>query len=212
MAGARGVQLATVPTIADVLYIDRIDLVSTIEALTRELSKGDEAAYRCFYTLYRPRLERYLWVVTRGNETAVRDALQGTFTRVVRYIRPFSSEEAFWSWLTVLARSALSDENKKDRRYLAFLDRFKRHVEVECNDIRNTHADDTLNHLLEAAVSGLPAEERQLIAARYYNRSPIQVIAEQSQATEKAVQSKLARIRRKLKEFIITRLKNDTST
>src|SRR5437667_12869071 len=71
-----------------------------IDALTAQMSRGDEAAYRTFYDLYFGRLLRYLLVVTHGQEEAAREALQLTLLRVVRYIKVFRSEEVFWSWLT----------------------------------------------------------------------------------------------------------------
>ena len=40
-------------------------------------------AYRTFYDAYFGRLSRYLWVVTAGDEHAVREALQETMRRVV---------------------------------------------------------------------------------------------------------------------------------
>ena len=97
-----------------------------IAALTRAMARGDESAYRTFYEAYFHRLFRYLLVVTAGDEDAAREALQATLVRVVRHIKPFREEGVFWSWLTVLARSALSDQTRKRRRYLAFLDRFTR--------------------------------------------------------------------------------------
>jgi DNA-directed RNA polymerase specialized sigma24 family protein len=86
--------------------------------LTRRMVKGDEMAYRTFYDAYFDRLSRYLLVVAAGNEEAMRDALQSTLVRVVRNVKVFTNEAAFWSWLTVLARSALLDDNRRERRYL----------------------------------------------------------------------------------------------
>src|SRR5688572_15684288 len=77
-----------------------------IATLTERLAAGNEDAFRQFHAAYFDRLVRYLIVVTHGDEEAARDALQETFMRVVRHARRFDSEEAFWSWLTVLARSA----------------------------------------------------------------------------------------------------------
>ena len=57
-----------------------------------------------------------------------RGALQGALVRVTRHIKVFRDETAFWSWLTVLARSAFADETRKQRRYFSFLDRFTRHA------------------------------------------------------------------------------------
>ena len=52
-----------------------------VAALTRALARGDEAAFREFYGAYFDRLLRYLLVVTGGDETAAREALQLTLVR-----------------------------------------------------------------------------------------------------------------------------------
>jgi DNA-directed RNA polymerase specialized sigma24 family protein len=102
-----------------------------VAVLTRRMVQGDETAYRTFYDAYFDRLSRYLLVVTAGDEDAAREALQSGLVRVVRHIKIFTSEAVFWSWLTVLARSALSDQRRKRRRYLAFLDRFTWHTRAQ---------------------------------------------------------------------------------
>src|ERR1051325_3867078 len=81
--------------------------------LTRRLAAGEEAAFREFHVAYFDRLLRYLLVVARGDEDAARDALQETFVRVVRHAKRFDCEDAFWSWLTLLARSAAADGGRK---------------------------------------------------------------------------------------------------
>src|ERR1041385_3954857 len=80
-----------------------------IELLTRSLAAGDELAFEQFHSLYFDRLYRFLLVVTRGQEHDAQEALQQTLLRVIRYARVFRSEEAFWCWLKVVARSAARD-------------------------------------------------------------------------------------------------------
>ena len=177
-----------------------------IEALTRQLARGDEAAYRVFYDAYFDRLSRYLLVVTAGDEDAAREALQGMLIRLVKYVRVFTDETVFWSWLTVLARSSWSDDKRKRRRYLAFLDRFTLYSRVE----KETGMEDPLGKLLELQLSMLTAPERQLIEQKYFEHLPVRFIAEQMKLTEKAVESSLARIRRKLKHSVLSALKNES--
>lgn len=171
---------------------------------------GDEAAYRIFYDAYFDRLWRYLIVVTSGNEDVAREALQAALTRVVRHIRLFSSEPAFWSWLTVLARTVLTDQTRKRRRYLAFLDRFSQHSAtehaVDCDD----RADERLLELLQRHINKLDNEERQLVEAKYFAHRSVREIAAELQTTEKAVESRLARIRLKLKTTVLAELKNES--
>jgi RNA polymerase sigma-70 factor (ECF subfamily) len=173
------------------------------------MAAGDEAAYRIFYDAYFDRLLRYLLVVTGGNEEATREALQLALVRVVRHVKVFESEEKFWSWLTVLARSALADESRKRRRYFAFLDRFTRHQETGPSAMDNGEADEQLRALLESKLTALPEDERQLVERKYILRQSVREIAGGQQTTEKAVESRLSRVRRKLKDAVLAELKNE---
>jgi RNA polymerase sigma-70 factor (ECF subfamily) len=173
------------------------------------MAGGNEAAYRQFYDAYFDRLLRYLLVVTGGNEEAAREALQLALVRVVRHVKAFESEEKFWSWLTVLARSALADESRKRRRYFAFLERFTRHRETGPSAMDNGEADEQLRALLESKLTALPEDERQLVEQKYILRQSVREIANGQQTTEKAVESRLSRVRRKLKDAVLAELKNE---
>jgi RNA polymerase sigma-70 factor (ECF subfamily) len=173
------------------------------------MAGGDEAAYRIFYEAYFDRLLRYLLVVTRGNEEAAREALQLALVRVVRHVKVFESEEKFWSWLTVLARSALMDETRKRRRYFSFLERFTRQQETGAIAMNNGEADDQLRALLERHLNSLPPEERELVEQKYLLHQSVCEIADGQRTTEKAVESKLSRVRRKLKDAVLAELKNE---
>jgi RNA polymerase sigma-70 factor (ECF subfamily) len=183
-----------------------------IAALTRRMVAGDELAYRKFYDEYFDRLSRYLLVVATGNEEAMREALQATLLRVVRHIKIFSTEDAFWSWLTVLARSAYTDEFRKRRRYVSLLDRFTRQVEIELGGRNDNHADDRLRSMLERNMAALPPDEQQLVEQKYFARRSVRDIAFETQSTEKAVESKLSRIRRKLKDSLLAELNHESRT
>jgi RNA polymerase sigma-70 factor, ECF subfamily len=174
------------------------------------MAAGDEAAYRIFYDAYFDRLWRYLIVVTSGNEDAAREALQATLTRVVRHIKIFSNEPVFWSWLTVLARSALSDQTRKRRRYLAFLDRFSRQAATAETATDDNDVDERLRQLLDRQITSLAEDERQLVEAKYFEHRSVREIAEELQITEKAVESRLSRLRQKLKISVLAELKNES--
>ncbi|MBI2924657.1 MAG: sigma-70 family RNA polymerase sigma factor [Verrucomicrobia bacterium] len=173
------------------------------------MSRGDEMAYRTFYDLYFNRLLRYLLVVTRGDEDAAREALQQTLLRVVRHVRPFDSEPVFWSWLTVLARSSIVDEERKRRRYLSFLDRFFQGQQIEAS----AAADGTDAHLLallEKHLATLAEHERELVEQKYFATASVKEIAADCEQSEKAVESRLVRIRKKLREAILAELKHES--
>ena len=108
--------------------------------------------------------------------------------------------------LTALLESKLTallaDESKKQRRWFAFLEKFSRHAETESVAANNGEADEKLRELLAQTVSALPADERELISQKYFLRRSVREIAGAQQTTEKAVESKLSRVRRKLKDGI----------
>lgn len=181
----------------------------SVAVLTRALARGDEPAFRQFYAVYFDRLLRYLLVVCAGDETAAREALQQTLVRVVRHVKPMETEAQFWNWLTVLARSARADESRRQRRYLAFLARFTRQQETD--KAAPARAEDRLQTLLATQLAKLPPAEQQLLTEKYLDRRSVRDIATGEQITEKAVESRLTRIRRKLKTAILAELKNEST-
>jgi RNA polymerase sigma-70 factor (ECF subfamily) len=179
-----------------------------IPALTNRMARGDEAAYHTFCSRYFNRLLRYLLVVTGGRQDAAQEALQLTLLRVVRHIKPFASEDALWSWLAVLARSSVVDEQRKRHRYLALLERFFEHRSVEPVEVA-CEADAHLRALVLQNLAGLPDDERRLIERKYFERASVETIASETSATEKSIESRLVRVRRKLREAILSQLKNE---
>lgn len=173
--------------------------------------RSDENAYRTFHEAYFPRLYRYLLVVAAGDEEAAREAVQSTFLRVVRYIKPFDEESRFWNWLTVLARTALADQRRKRSRYRAFLDRFTGHarMEAEVRPASAGRADAQLLSALEQCVGRLPPDERELVQRKYFGRESVRDIATSLQISEKAVESRLTRVRLKLKAETLSGLKHE---
>ncbi len=173
------------------------------------MAAGEEATYYLFYDAYFDRLLRYLLVVTGGNEEAAREALQLALVRVVRHVKAFKSEDKFWSWLTVLARSALVDEARKRRRYFSFLERFTRHQETKMTVTDNGEADERLRTLLDKKLTALPADERRLVEQKYILHQSVREISDGQQTTEKAVESKLSRVRQKIRDAVLAELKNE---
>jgi len=183
---------------------------SDIARLTAEMARGDEAAYRTFYQLYFARLLRYLLVLTGGREDAAREALQIALLRVVRHIRVFESENAFWSWLTVLARSAIVDEERKRHRFLAILVSFFQRNQVDASPA-DGEADARLWALLESNLAALSTDERELIDQKYFAGKSVKEIAVAMETTAKAIESRLVRVRRKLKDLVLVQLKDENS-
>ena len=182
---------------------------AAIGELTVRLTKGDEAAWAAVHREYAPRLFRYLLVVTGGREDLANEALQATWIRCVRHIRRFDSEETFWSWLTVLARSSVTDEHRRQNRFLGFLRRvFESQPAVPVQPPPDTDAE--LLPLLESGLQGLPAEERALLEGKYVQHQSTRELAAEWGFTEKAVESRLARARIRVRETVLRQLRRES--
>ena len=187
---------------------DQSPSASDIAALTARMARGDEEAFRAFQAAYSSRLLRYLFVMTRGDEAAAREALQSAFLRVARHIRRFDSEAVFWSWLTVLARSAVVDEQRKRSRHTSLLHRFFQWQQID-NRPTDHETDTHLFSVLEQSLVDLPKEERVLLERKYFDGESVREIAANLEATEQAIESRLVRARRRLKDFLMARLNDE---
>ena len=192
------------------MSVEQPPLASDIAALTARMARGEEEAFRAFQAAYFPRLLRYLFVMTRGEEEAAREALQLTLLRVARHVRRFDSEAAFWSWLTVLACSAVVDEARKRKRQASLLHRFFQWQQVD-NLPTDHEARGRLLALLEQSVSDLSMEDQALVERKYFEGESVREIAGSLNATEQAVESRFVRVRRRLKELLAARLKDEAS-
>lgn len=208
---ANSLRLDSPPLIATAGDVSRppAPVVDELAGLTRRLVAGDEPAWHAFHDAYYPRLLRYLLVVTRGDEQAARDAVQATFVRAARHIRAFDDEAALWSWLTRLARSALVDDHRRHRRYLGLLERFLR-WSPPADDRDQVDADARLGALLQQLLASLPEDERLLLEQKYLAGEPVRSLALTRGQSEKAIESRLGRIRLKLRETLLHHLRHES--
>lgn len=159
--------------------------------MTRELARGREDKWEEFFDLYARRLRGYLAACWRGEDECLDDLLQETMLRAVKHMRVFDDEAAFWSWLTVLARSAVADCGRKDTRWRRFLKLFREEKPGLPKRDEN----------LQAALARLPTRERRLLEMKYEELLSVAGIAAKLELTEKAVESRLTRARRLLKKY-----------
>ena len=170
--------------------------------------RGEEEAYREFHRDYFDRLYRLLLVLCRGQETEAREALQDTLCRVARTVRRFDDPEIFWCWLGVLARSAARDAGRKRRRYWRWLvDYAQRWLPVERSPA-DDH-DQQLEALLLECLAELDPADRRLVEGKYFSRRSIGELARDTGLTERAMESRLFRLRGQLRESLLCKLRKD---
>ncbi len=170
-----------------------------IGTLTRAMVGLNDDAYRRFFREYFPRLNAYARHLTGGNEALAEDVTQETLLRVVRHIRPIESAEEFWCWLVLLLRCAFLDAIRKERRYQTLLGNYAVAAEIQSSPARPTIEG---NEALSAALHRLRRRERQVFLAKYLDDESCESIAQSVGLSAKAVESRLGRIRTKLKSIL----------
>lgn len=164
----------------------------SIRKLTSRMVHGDESAWHTFFSQYAHRLRAYLATCLRDNLSNLEDTFQDCMIRVSRHIKVFSNEGTFWSWLTVIARSALADQARRKSAWSRFLTRY-----TGFTKLISTHGSPNSGQL-DQALAQLDKNDRALIEDKYENGDTIRQIALKAGCTEKAIEHRLARARAKL--------------
>jgi RNA polymerase sigma-70 factor (ECF subfamily) len=127
---------------------------------------GDQAALSELYTLYFPRVYRYILART-GNTYDAEDLAEEVFMRVLEAIERFQWREApFSAWLFRIAHNAVISQRRKDTargRSAPLNDGLAKDSPGPEELVENRLA---LNEVMEAAQK-LPEAQRQVIALRF---------------------------------------------
>ena len=179
----------------------------SIAAMTAAIATGDERAFDRFYAAWFDRVHRYLLVIAAGWTEGARDALQETMLRAARSMKPFPTSGDLWNWLRRVAKNSFYDQLRREKRREAGLVRLSafRSEPEDLSGDKDASAAELKEHLA-ACLATLPKEERDLVAGKYFEAKSGETLARDLDLTTKAVESRLARIRKKLKAKIMKRL------
>jgi RNA polymerase sigma-70 factor (ECF subfamily) len=185
--------------------LDQSSVIPDFREWTRRIKRGDEEAFTRFYELYSLRVYRYLLVLARGNELDARDVLQSVMLKAANRFKIFDDESRLWAWLCRLSRNAFVDLCRSRKRHQRFIP-----LEAQGVDLLQSPA--TENQMVTAmsqVMERLAPEERELIRCAYVDKQPLQSLADQSGQTYKAMESRLARLRLKMKTQLLKNLRHE---
>ncbi len=176
-----------------------------IQKLTRAARRGDAGAFSELYDLYSLRVYRFLLVLARGDEQAAREVCQAVFIKLSKRCDVFAEDRSFWAWVSVLAKNTFIDHWRGWRRQKRFvrLDEFSAEPEGQLS------AEHRLAEMLAEAMATLPAEERELLQAAYVDGRPLRELADEAGQSYKAIESRLGRLRQRLKEQLLKNLRHE---
>lgn len=169
---------------------------SDILHLTQGLARCDERAWREFHDRFHGFIHRL--AVSRGTaECDAPDLVQRVYLRVLRHAKPFRSEGDFTGWLACLTRCETVDAARGANRRTWLNEKFQ-----QWSESRVREAPHHLTEPLGEALAGLTESDRALIVRHYFEGWSHQRIATRWKTTAKAVESRLARLRKRLREHL----------
>lgn len=178
------------------------DHAADLCALTRALARGDDMAWARFHTDYGPAIFRQLLALTRGDHDLAKEALQRTYLRVAKHVRPCEAEPMFRAWLRTVARTALLDCWRRRRTFTDML--FRRQQEPP--ELADPAADEQLLTALDTALARLADNDRALLEAKYFIGQDVRTLAAHLAISPKAAESRLTRARELLRRALLIEL------
>ncbi|MEK7950343.1 RNA polymerase sigma factor [Luteolibacter soli] len=163
--------------------------------LTRGLVRCEDAAWRDFHARFYPRLKAQ--VVARGiPECESAEVVQRVYLRVLRHAKVFLAHEDFDAWLSCLTRCEVIDSSRRDRRRSWLGERYQQWQELRRPAVDGEGSD------LEAALAQLEETDRSMLVRHYVEGWSQEDLAREQATTVKAVESKLARLRKRLRGLL----------
>jgi RNA polymerase sigma factor (sigma-70 family) len=172
-------------------------MAEEIVNLTRGLVGCDEQAWRDLHARYFARLKSQ--AMARGvPESDAAEVVQRVYLRVLRHAKVLESEEALSAWLGCLTRCEAIDFTRRSKRRSWMGERFQQWQEAG----RPGHEGD--GEALESAMLALAEKDRRLVSRHYLDGWSQEELAIEQRTSVKAVESKLARLRRRLRKHLET--------
>jgi RNA polymerase sigma factor (sigma-70 family) len=167
-------------------------MLPDVVSLTRGLTRCDEAAWRDFHACYFPLLKSM--AVARGiPDCEASEIVQRVYLRVLRHAKVFHKNSDLEAWLACLTRCEAVDTFRRVHRRTWLGERFQQWQDLR----RSTPAE--MDERLETAMLALDEEDRRLLTRHYVDGWTQDELAAEQCVSTKAVESKLARLRRRLR-------------
>jgi RNA polymerase sigma factor (sigma-70 family) len=165
-------------------------------SLTQGLARCDERAWREFHDRYFDFIHRL--AVSRG--TAASEApelVQRVYLRVLRHAKTIRSADEFAAWLACLTRCETVDSARGEKRRAWLGERFQQWLEQRTPEPRHPLAEP-----LADAIDTLAADDRNMLVRHYFDGWSHRRIADHWRTSAKAVESRLARLRKRLRHHL----------
>lgn len=152
----------------------------------------DEERFRAWYDATLPRVYRYLLARCAGDATLAEEITQQTFIQAIRNLGRFDGRADVVTWLCAIGRNRLVDHYRRAGRDARRHDRLiAAQPRADDGPWRAAEARESV----QAAVAGLPADQRLALLFRYLDGMSVREVAAALGRSEKATESLLGRAR-----------------
>ena len=163
--------------------------------LTRGLVRCEDSAWRDFHARFYGRLKAQ--VQARGvPECEAAELVQRVYLRVLRHAKVFRDHEDFDAWLSCLTRCEVIDSSRREKRRSWLGERYQQWQEMRRPVAAREGGD------LEVALAQLEEGDRSMLIRHYMEGWSQEELAREQATTVKAVESKLARLRKRLRGLL----------
>jgi RNA polymerase sigma-70 factor, ECF subfamily len=180
----------------------------TDEQLMSLLCEGEDKALNVLVERYQQDIFRFCVHYLRDVERA-RDLTQETFVRVFTARGRFDAARSFRPWVLCIARNLCLNELKRKRTvHMESLEEYASAAREDSGELARCADENPDQQLiaqerhvaLEQALESLPADAREIVVLRFFERMAAKEIAEIVGSTEGAVRTRLHRILKTLRE------------
>lgn len=183
------------------------------KAIARGLQQGSQQAWLQLYEAYAGPVWRNISRLTGDEPAVVADLVQETFLAAARSARNFNAGRGtLWVWLWAIARRQVALYYRKHklhvvpdevRQWWTGLDGEKFDwIDVKADMPPDILESKELGVLVRLALNRLAGDYQTLLLSKYVDNHPVAQIAEQTNCSQIAIRSKLARARKAFRKSV----------
>jgi RNA polymerase sigma-70 factor (ECF subfamily) len=169
------------------------------KALFSRYVTGDEAAFRVLYARLAPKI--WSFVKRRiSNQSIAEEIYQETWTKIHRFRDRYDSNLEPLPWLYIITRSVLVDRMRSLRANPEVAtDPETLELRMDSSQSETTSGVSSDSDDLEALLSGLPQDQKELLKKRFQEDLSFEEIATASGVREETIRKRMSRILQKMR-------------
>ena len=164
------------------------------EKLMIKLKEGDLQAAGQLFELYNKRLYNYFLKMTFDREVSA-DLTQNVFLRMLKYRVSFRGDKPFKSWIFQIARNAMNDHFRKEKKYSDYVD-----IDSVAESVGDDESKEGQYQTLYRSMAKLDPETRELLVMSKFRKMKYEEIGDVLDLTVSNVKIKVHRAIKKLRD------------